>query len=287
MNNNKIRFRTAGPKDAERLGTIAYDAFYKISTDHNFPPDFPSPEVGIGFAEMMIGRKDIYSVVAENGSILGSNFLWEADEIDGVGPITVDPAAQNSSIGRELMVRVIRRSAQKGKAGIRLVQAAYHNRSLALYTKLGFDVVEPLSAVNGKPFIAEIAGRTVRQLNAADVETANKLCIATHGISRKNEIAGAAEAGSGLVVESDGKITGYATALGFFGHAVAKTNDDLKALIGSGREISGPGVLLPTRNGEVLRWCLENGLRIVMPLSLMSKGFYKTPRTPFVPSILY
>ena len=75
--------------------------------------------------------------------------------------------------------------------------------------------------------------------------------------------------------------------LGFFGHAVAKTNDDLKALIGSGREISGPGFLLPTRNGDVLRWCFENGLRIVMPLSLMSKGHYQTPRNPFLPSILY
>lgn len=284
---NKISYRSARSADKERLGTIAYEAFYKISTDHNFPPDLPTPEVGIGLAEMLIGRDDIFSVVAENGKTIGSNFLWEGDEIDGVGPITVDPSEQNSSVGRELMERVIRRSAKNGKAGIRLVQAAYHNRSLALYTKLGFDVVEPLSAINGTPFLAEIQDRSVRQLTATDVEAANKLCIAAHGISRKNEIAGAAASGSGIVVEQDGKLTGYATILGFFGHAVAKANDDLKALIGSGREIAGPGFLLPTRNGEVLRWCLENGLRIVMPLSLMSKGFYKTPRNPFMPSILY
>lgn len=284
---SKIKYRQATSHDADRLGRIAFDAFYKVSTDHNFPPDFPSPEVGIGLAQMMIGRKDVHSVVAENGSILGSNFLWEADEIDGVGPITVDPAVQNSSIGRELMMRVIRRSEENGKAGIRLVQAAYHNRSLALYTKLGFDVVEPLSAINGTPFTADVEGKTVRQLISTDVESANKLCLAAHGISRKNEIAGAAESGTGIVVETNEKLTGYATLLGFFGHAVAKTNDDLKALIGSGREIAGPGFLLPTRNGEVLRWCFENGLRIVMPLSLMSKGFYKNPRTPFMPSILY
>jgi GNAT superfamily N-acetyltransferase len=282
-----INFRSATEKDAERLGTIVYKAFYKISTDHNFPPDFPNSDVGIGLAAMMIGRNDVFSVVAENGKVLGSNFLWEADEIDGVGPITVDPDAQNSSIGRELMERVIARSDEKAKAGIRLVQAAFHNRSLALYTKLGFDVVEPLSAVNGKPFTADIAGRSVRQLTSQDVEASDKLCIASHGISRKHEIAGAAAAGSGLVVEFEGKISGYATVLGLFGHAVAATNDDLKALIGSGREIAGSGILLPTRNGEVLRWCLENGLRIIMPMSLMAKGFYQTPRTPFMPSILY
>jgi ribosomal protein S18 acetylase RimI-like enzyme len=284
---SNIIYRNATQTDAERLGTIAYNAFYKVSTDHNFPPDFPTPEVGIGLADMMIGRDDIFSVVAENGRILGSNFLWESDEIDGVGPITVDPEVQNSSIGRELMERVIERSAENGKAGIRLVQAAYHNRSLALYSKLGFDVVEPLSAINGKPFIANIEDRTVRPLTKDDVEQANKLCIAAHGISRKNEISGAASTGNGLVVENAGLFSGYATALGFFGHAVIQTNDDLKALIGSGRAIDGPGILLPTRNGDVMRFCLENGLRIVMPMSLMSKGYYQTPRNPFLPSILY
>jgi len=284
---SNIEYRSATVRDAERLGTIAYEAFYKISTEHNFPPDFPSAEVGIGLAKMLLGRNDVFSVVAENGKILGSNFLWEGDEIDGVGPITIDPAEQDSSTGRELMERVIKRSTDNGKAGIRLVQAAYHNRSLALYTKLGFDVVEPLSAINGEPFNVEIAGRNVRALGSKDIDAANKLCIAAHGISRKNEIAGAAEAGTALVVEYDGGLSAYATGLGFFGHAVAKTNDDLKALIGSGTQIAGPGFLLPTRNGNLLRWCFENGLRIVMPMSLMSKGYYQTPRTPFLPSILY
>lgn len=282
-----IYYRPATLADTEKLGTIAYDAFYKISTDHNFPPDLPNPEIGIGLAGMLISRDDIFSVVAENGKVLGSNFLWESDEIDGVGPITVDPEVQNSSIGRELMERVIRRSEENEKPGIRLVQAAYHNRSLALYTKLGFDVVEPLSAINGKSFVADIPGKTVRPLTAQDVDAVDRLCFASHGISRKNEIAGAAAAESGIVAETDGKITGYATILGFFGHAVADSNDDLKALIGSGRDIAGTGFLLPTRNGDVLRWCFENGLKIVMPMSLMAKGFYQAPKTPFLSSILY
>lgn len=283
-----ITFSQPKPEHAEKLGKICFEAFRSISEKHNFPLDIESAEDSIGLLEMMIASPASYGfAAAADGRIIGSNFLWESDEIDGVGPITVDPAEQNSSIGRKLMECVIKRSADKGKAGIRLVQAAYHNRSLALYTKLGFDVVEPLSAINGTPFTAEIANRTFRPLTTKDIDDANKLCIAAHGISRKNEIAGAAETGSGIVVENDGVLSGYATALGFFGHAVAKRNDDLKALIGSGREISGLGFLLPTRNGDVLRWCFENGLRIVMPMSLMSKGFYQTPRNPFLPSILY
>jgi len=44
---------------------------------------------------------------------------------------------------------------------------------------------------------------------------------------------------------------------------------------------------LPTRNGELLRWCLANGLRIVQPNTLMTLGLYNEPRGAYLPSILY
>ena len=47
----------------------------------------------------------------------------------------------------DLMQAVMERSAQRGFAGIRLVQAGYHSRSLALYLKLGFEVREPLTCL--------------------------------------------------------------------------------------------------------------------------------------------
>jgi hypothetical protein len=89
------------------------------------------------------------------------------------------------------------------------------------------------------------------------------------------------------VVERDGRITGYATEVGFFGYSVGETNEDLKALIGVAQAFSGPGFLLPTRNGALLRWCLERGLRIVQPMTLMSMGPYQEPKGAFIPSILY
>jgi len=282
-----VILRAGKSEDAEALGKIVFEAFFKISSDHNFPPDFPNPEIATDLTRMMLSRPDVYSVVAENGSILGSNFLWEADEVDGVGPITVDPAVQNVSIGKRLMQDVIGRSRASGKRSVRLVQAAFHNRSLALYTKLGFDTVEPLSGIGGPAVKAEVDGYRVRPMNNDDIEAADSLCRRIHAISRRNEIADSVEAGSGLVAVYDGRIVGYATSIGMFGHAVAETNDALNALIGSGQEIQGPGFLLPTRNSEVMRWCLANGLRIVQPLTLMSMGFYQEPRGAFIPSILY
>ena len=48
-----------------------------------------------------------------------------------------------------------------------------------------------------------------------------------------------------------------------------------------------PGLLLPSRNGELLRWCMEHGLRINQPLTLMTLGLYNEPAGPYLTSVLY
>ncbi len=283
-----ITIRPGRPEDAEACGLICYQAFHAISTHHNFPPDFPSPEVATGLLAHLLSHDQVYSAVAEvDGQIVGSNFLWETATIAGVGPITVAPATQNKAAGRQLMDDVMRRAQQQGFAGVRLVQAAYHNRSLSLYTKLGFDTREPLSAIQGPPLRVEMPGHTVRPASAADVAACNQLCLKIHGLERTRELTDAIEQGTANVVERAGRITGYATQIGFLGYAVAESNDDLKALIGAAAEFPGPGFLLPTRNGEVFRWCLQHGLRVVQPMTLMSRGLYHKPAGAFLPSIIY
>ena len=83
------------------------------------------------------------------------------------------------------------------------------------------------------------------------------------------------------------EITGYATAIGFLAHAVARTNQDLKALIGAAREYPGPGFLLPTRNHEVFEWCLSSKLKLSFQMTLMTTGLYNEPAGAYLPSILY
>jgi len=61
---------------------------------------------------------------------VGSNRLDERATIAGIGPIAIDPSAQNLGIGRELMQAVLERANERRPAGMQLVQAVYHNRSL-------------------------------------------------------------------------------------------------------------------------------------------------------------
>ncbi len=283
-----ITLRAGKPEDAATTGKICYEAFKTISENHNFPKDFPSVEAAAGLTAMLFSRPDVYSVVAEiDGETVGSNFLWKDVDVAGVGPITVNRETQNSTVGRMLMDDVLRHADESGYRSVRLVQAAYHNRSLALYTKLGFDTVEPLSTIQGAPLNLKIESYEVRPLTENDVAEADDLCYRVHGHRRTGELRGAIAQNIGSVVEHAGRITGYTTTLGFFGHTVGETNEDLKALIGASKEFAGAGFLLPTRNNELMRWCLANGLKIVQPMTLMSKGLYREPQGAFIPSILY
>ena len=142
---------------------------------------------------------------------------------------------------------------------MRLVQTAYHNRSFSLYAKLGFEMREPLSLMVGTPIGESIPGYTVRAATDADLEACNGLCIAVHGLDRGGELRDAIATAAPTVVEHLGRITGYATAIGYVGHAVGESNNDLMALISAAPVFHGCGPLIPSRNGEVLRWCYARG----------------------------
>jgi hypothetical protein len=186
-----------------------------------------------------------------------------------------------------LMQAVIDRAYERSFPGIRLVQAAFHNRSLSLYTKLGFDTREPLSVVQGAPIGKVLDGWKVRAASEGDLAAAAQLCEAVHGHHRSGELRDAIHQGTAAVVERGGRITAYSSGLGFFGHTVAESNVDLQALIGAAEEFSGPGILVPTRNSSLLRWCLENGLRVVEPMTLMTMGLYNEPKGAYLPSIAF
>jgi len=288
MESGEIVIRRARAEDAEVCGAICYQAFSTINAEHNFPCDFPGPEAAAGLIAMLFSRADFYCVVAESeGRLVGSNCLDERSAIMGLGPITIAPGGQNRGVGRRLMQAALDRAGERGAAGVRLVQAAFHNRSLSLYASLRFQIREPLSCMQGRTGARSIAGCLVRRAVAADVESCDALSHAVHGFARSAELAEAVQRGGARVVERDGRITGYASDLSFFGHSTAESNQDLQALIASVESFGGPGILVPSRNAGLFRWCLENGLRVVQPMTLMALGLYNEPNGAWMPSILF
>lgn len=283
-----LTFRECQQEDAPACGEICFTAFKTIANNHNFPKDFPNVEVTTGMLTSLISHPGFYGVLAElDGEIVGSNFLDERSTVAGVGPITIATGLQNRDIGKELMVKVIDRAKKKGFAGVRLLQAAYNNSSLSLYAKLGFNVQDSLAAMQGPSITYEIEGYDVRKALKDDMDACNALCEYVHGHNRSGELSDALQHGTALVVEHDDSIVGYSTGLAYFGHSVTASNEGLKALISAVDQFQGPGILVPTSNHELFRWCLKNKLRVVHVMNLMSIGLYNQPKGSYLTSVLY
>ena len=287
-----VKIRPIAESDAEECGRICFEAFREIAVAHNFRPDFPSAEAAVEFIRSFIAHPQVFGVAAEGeGGVVGSNFLWEYDEVRAVGPITVDPRAQAARVGRRLMEAVIERG-RGAAAGVRLVQDAFNLGSLSLYASLGFDVKEPLVEIEGVVRGELSAGFEVRPLRESDLGACADLCRRVHGFERTNELKSVPPFLTPYAALRGGRLVAYASAPNFWAsnHAVAETEEDMRALLTGAGNLSGErtlSFLLPTRQAGLFRWCLSKRMRVIKPTTLMALGGYEEPRGPFLPSVGY
>jgi GNAT superfamily N-acetyltransferase len=275
------------------LARIFFTAFDTLFKKHQVPGDVPNVEVAIGAMQMFTSRPDIYGVAAVlDGKIIGSNFVQLTDTVAGVGPITVDPAAQARGVGRALMQNVIDHSRRTLGPRVRLDQDAVNTTSISLYSSLGFDVMEPLLLVDQKP--AETPDPTVRPATESDLPAAIELCSKLYKVPRTNELRLALAHGAAMgmiphVRHRQGKLTALVVP-GFFGFGVADSNDDLLATVTTAIRGGTPFTmrwLVPARNTELYRMVMKSGGRLARLCNLMSMGPYETPSGAWFPSIAY
>ncbi len=283
--------RSIRQDDAEMCGKIGFQAHKAISSAHGYPSEQPSLEFAVGMIRTLLANPNSWGALAErDGQILGSIFLhlFTASPVAAIGPLTVDPSAQGG-VGRALMEASLTEAHKRSYDQVRLVQSPSHLRSFVLYTKCGFILREPLFLMRGNP-VPSIVGKKhdVRAARSEDISACNEICISVHGFSREIELRQAIDQQVASVnIDNTGNITGYAAGIGWLGHAVAKTNEVLKALVANASAIIGPGFFVPGRNSDLLRWLLDAGFRMVWPANLMTVGNYQDPTAPFLPSIAY
>jgi len=283
--------RSIRQDDAEMCGKIGFQAHKAISSAHGYPSEQPSLEFAVGMIRTLLANPNSWGALAErDGQILGSIFLhvFPPSPVAAIGPLTVDPSAQGG-VGRALMEASLMEARKRSYNQVRLVQSPSHLRSFVLYTKCGFMLREPLFLMRGNP-VPSIVGKKhdVRAARSEDISACNEICISVHGFSREIELRQAIDQQVASVnIDNTGNITGYAAGIGWLGHAVAKTNEVLKALVANASAIIGPGFFVPGRNSDLLRWLLDAGFRMVWPANLMTVGNYQDPTAPFLPSIAY
>ena len=278
--------RQARAEDVPELGRICYEAFKDLSDRHGFPSDFSTIEFAQQVVGLFVAQEQVYSVGAFNGDApAGSNYLNMWGDVAGIGPISVDIAAQGGGIGRQLMEDVIATAHDQGHDMIRLCQDSFNMQSLALYTSLGFDTKEPLAYLalsrDGQP------NAGFRPATAGDVDQMDELCQSIYQISRKGEFEVLLSLGFPVFVLDRGHIAGYlcGTAMG---HGVAETTDDLLTLFaGYGANVPDAHSFVPIRDGELYRGALAAGHRNVKVMNLMAYGPYDEPQGTYAPSVMF
>lgn len=285
-----LRLRAAVLADAEACGRVIYAAFLDVDGRHGFASIFAAPEHGARAARLFIELDSIHGIVAEDdGRLVGLVFLNEGDPIKSVALVAVDPAAQHRGLGRRLMEAAIARAGEV--LGVRLVQEAFNTHAMGLYGSLGFEVKEPLAVMTGRPRSQPPAGVRLQPIREADVEDCAALCRGVHGVDRSVDLREAIERYTPVAVVREGRIVAYSYSVwgGSLAWGVAETPDDLETLLlGFGASASTALRLnVPTRDTRLFRWCLDQGLRLERPLTLMARGWYQAPRGPYFPSGFY
>jgi GNAT superfamily N-acetyltransferase len=284
-----IQLVPAEPAHFEDLARICHLAFDSLHERHRVHRDVPSEEVG----RLMIGgvlfRPDYVGVTAiEDNRIVGSNFLLLADEVCGVGPITVDPSVQSRGIGKMLMQWVIDEARRRRgpRPHVRLYQEALNTTSLSLYTNLGFHWRDAAALMLPRPASADDA--TIRPITADHRVDVDRLSTRHYGFSRANDFSRLlAMQIPGFIRERDGRVVGYQLST-LFGHAAAETNDDLLALAShTARHVPPPAavVIVPMHQAALFRAALDAGFTVAKLLNYMSLESFAMPAGPSLPSI--
>ncbi len=281
-----IDLRRPQPEHIPELGRICYEAFRDIAESHGFPPDFDSVAIAQGVVGLLMQQETVYSTAAFDGDApRGSNFMNMWGDAAGIGPISVDLAAQGEGIGKRLMQDALDHAKQQGIESVRLCQDSFNMRSLALYASLGFDVKEPLAYLTLSS--AGPVDDAFRPATPADYDAMDALCRDVYRISRKGEYATLAGAGFPAFVLDRGRIAGYiiGTAIG---HGVAESDDDMLALLaGMGAATPDAHAHIAMRQGALYRRALAAGHRNRKVMNLMTYGPYEEPRGTYCPSVMF
>jgi len=279
------------------LARICHEAFTAFHDRHALPRDIPDVETGTTIISMTATRPDYIGVAAiVDGRVVGSNFLTFADEVAGVGPITVDPACQSRRIGRRLMQWAVDEARRRGIRQTRLFQEATNATSLSLYTALGFEWRDAAALMQAVPSGADHP--QIRPMTTADRAAVERISTSSYGHSRAADAAVLLDAGLPAFVrvnDADEPIAYLIATL--FGHAGADAThlneaDAGRALLDlaahAARHAPEPMArfICPLSHECLFRAALAAGHRTLKVVNCMSLGAWTPAPGVHFPSIL-
>ena len=272
-------------------GRIFYDAFASIA-------DAPQPpgRAGLTRVHALRGRRAcsrtraIAGLVAErDGEVLGSAFVDErwrdrrnrpGHRRPGGAGRRRRPGADGGRAATRARPRRRRRQARPDRLPLPLARAVREARLRRPRAALG-PPGNAAAARHPRPRRPARARGRPRRVRRA-------LYVASTATTETASCATPSRPARRCVVERPGRISGYATGFGYGWHAVAETNEDMIALLGSAESVHRPRHPRPVAKRRApAAGASTTGCASSSRSTLMTIGLYNEPAGAWLPSIVY
>ncbi|HZP43303.1 MAG TPA: GNAT family N-acetyltransferase [Candidatus Binatia bacterium] len=292
-----LDIRPAHARDVERLGDLAFIAFYAAALRHAQPPAVSTPAESRRYVEHLTALDPLGGLVAEeDGQPVGFVWVHVRGPIATIGPLAVEPRAQGRGVGRRLLERAIA-LAGPGVPQIRLVQESWNAAALGLYLRAGFRVVAPLVELELPPGAALAVpaappGLAVRPATTADAARVTARDARAFGAPRPQSVDLYLGRGRAVVGERGTALVGYALGLGLdasahLGSAAADEPEVLLLLLAAlARDLAvrrtPVRVLLPATDRRLVEGLVGLGFRVLRACQYLGRGGASSPPPNYV-----
>lgn len=223
----------------------------------------------------------------QDGETVGFAFSWVCGDLWFLAELFIAPAMQGRGIGHELLKRTLDQAKQAGAAHKALITFTFNRVSQALYVRHGLFPRVPIYMVGGArdAIVPRLPAGRLRHARientAAHLGSLAAIDASALGISREKHhkyLLGEAATKGFLLYAGDGDCVGYVyvNADGHIGpFAVVRADAAAPAFatalhLAAESGASQVSAFIPGPSEAPLRMAIETGMRIVLPMVLMS-----------------
>ncbi len=215
-------------------------------------------------------------IALRDGRLVGTVMWWDYDPgYSTLGMVIVDPDCQGEGIGTHLM------QAALNAIGDRSVMLNASEEGLRLYEQQGFRPIGTIYQYQGRVARVPLGEppSDLRQMRHDDFNAVAKLDRGASGLDREALLRALRESAEGQVLESNGRLTGYALTRPFgmgrhIGPVIGQDRDEAKQLIQSLlAPVTGSFARLDIQSSsELSAWLEDWGLVRVHSVVTMLRG---------------
>jgi GNAT superfamily N-acetyltransferase len=280
-----IVYRSACAQDLERADALVVASINALTERHGFGSIAATHPTNFQAFSLKDDARGLW-VAEEAGEILGFAWSWVCGDLWFLAQLFVSPGRQGSGIGAELLKRTLEHAGQSGATSKALITFSFNTVSQGLYIRHGLYPRFPIYnlSVARDVLIGRLQGGQLRGIplreTASHLRDLALIDDRSLGVSREKHhryLMGDA-ATKGFLLHAGSECVGYAyvSAGGHIGPLAVTRPDMLDAAfrtaLSLAAEVGAPQVsaFLPATRDDSLDTAVEHGMRITLPMVLMS-----------------